>query len=186
MAKAGYCAQCSANVWVAEDGSCMNGHPASAVSNVYETDTPPPAPTPRPAPYPPQPVAVPPAPAKSKKTLWIVLAVVLVLGCCLCGVIGWAILMFRSASTSTNQSACFANQRQMTGAYEMYLASETGAEPVTVTDYASLLRAIVPSFIPQEPKCPNGGNYSVTSQDSGIRITCSVDGSYQGEPLPSP
>jgi hypothetical protein len=40
MAKAGFCAQCGANVWLAEDGSCVNGHDATQISNVYETDAP--------------------------------------------------------------------------------------------------------------------------------------------------
>jgi hypothetical protein len=38
MAKAGWCAQCGANVWLAEDGSCVNGHEASEISNVYEAE----------------------------------------------------------------------------------------------------------------------------------------------------
>jgi hypothetical protein len=32
---AGYCAECGANKWLAADGSCPEGHPASSVSNVY-------------------------------------------------------------------------------------------------------------------------------------------------------
>jgi hypothetical protein len=40
MAKAGYCAQCGANVWLREDGGCINGHDASQVSNVYEAQMP--------------------------------------------------------------------------------------------------------------------------------------------------
>ena len=40
MAKAGYCAQCGANVWLKDDGGCINGHDASQVSNAYEADMP--------------------------------------------------------------------------------------------------------------------------------------------------
>ena len=40
MAKAGYCDQCRANVWLKEDGGCINGHDASHISNVYEADMP--------------------------------------------------------------------------------------------------------------------------------------------------
>jgi hypothetical protein len=40
MAKAGFCAQCGSNVWLAEDGTCVNGHDASQISNVYEADQP--------------------------------------------------------------------------------------------------------------------------------------------------
>jgi hypothetical protein len=40
MAKAGLCAQCGANVWLREDGGCVNGHDASQISGVYEADMP--------------------------------------------------------------------------------------------------------------------------------------------------
>ena len=40
MAKAGFCAQCGANVWLAEDGGCHKGHPADQVSGVYQVDPP--------------------------------------------------------------------------------------------------------------------------------------------------
>lgn len=36
MAKAGYCSECGANEWLRPDGSCVNGHPASSVSGVYD------------------------------------------------------------------------------------------------------------------------------------------------------
>lgn len=32
---AGYCSECEANKWLAADGSCPEGHPASSVSNIY-------------------------------------------------------------------------------------------------------------------------------------------------------
>lgn len=38
--RAGHCSECAANVWLTEDGGCVNGHPASAVSGTYEVDTP--------------------------------------------------------------------------------------------------------------------------------------------------
>ncbi len=38
MPKAGWCAQCGRNAWLAEDGGCVDGHDASFVSNVYETE----------------------------------------------------------------------------------------------------------------------------------------------------
>jgi len=40
MAKAGNCAECGANVWLREDGGCMNGHDASKITGVYEADMP--------------------------------------------------------------------------------------------------------------------------------------------------
>ena len=38
MAKAAWCAQCGANVWLNEDGSDDKGHDASQMSNIYEAD----------------------------------------------------------------------------------------------------------------------------------------------------
>lgn len=35
MQKAGYCKECSKNIWLKEDGSCENGHPPSYISNIY-------------------------------------------------------------------------------------------------------------------------------------------------------
>lgn len=39
MPKAGYCNECKQNVWLNEDGSCQFGHPASSISNVYDTSS---------------------------------------------------------------------------------------------------------------------------------------------------
>lgn len=36
MARAGYCSQCGRYVWLAPDGGCTHGHPAEAVSQVYD------------------------------------------------------------------------------------------------------------------------------------------------------
>lgn len=36
MAKAGFCAQCDANVWLTPEGACMNGHGADQIRDVYE------------------------------------------------------------------------------------------------------------------------------------------------------
>jgi len=68
MAKAGYCEQCQANVWLREDGGCEHGHPASAVSNVYESV---------PVAQPPANESETPAPVSKKWRWWILVAVVL-------------------------------------------------------------------------------------------------------------
>ena len=68
MAKAGFCEQCQANVWLLEDGGCEHGHPQGAVSNVYEAA----APVELPALEPSQPTTGP------KKQRWWILAVVVV------------------------------------------------------------------------------------------------------------
>lgn len=38
MPKAEFCKEYNKNVWLKEDGSCQNGHPASSIDNVYETE----------------------------------------------------------------------------------------------------------------------------------------------------
>ena len=38
MPKAGMCAQCGTNVWLTEEGGCVNGHDASQITGVYEAD----------------------------------------------------------------------------------------------------------------------------------------------------
>ena len=38
MPNAGWCAECGAYAWLAEDGGCVKGHAASAISGVYETE----------------------------------------------------------------------------------------------------------------------------------------------------
>ena len=40
MPKAGMCAQCGSNVWLTEEGSCVNGHDPSQITGVYEADAP--------------------------------------------------------------------------------------------------------------------------------------------------
>lgn len=40
MAKAGFCEGCNKNVWLNEDGGCINGHPASVVKDIYEIKPP--------------------------------------------------------------------------------------------------------------------------------------------------
>lgn len=40
--RAGYCSECHANIWLNDDGTCVNGHAASGISNIYEPDQPPP------------------------------------------------------------------------------------------------------------------------------------------------
>lgn len=39
MAKAGFCDQCQANVWLLDGGGCQNGHAASSISSPYEVDS---------------------------------------------------------------------------------------------------------------------------------------------------
>lgn len=46
MAQAGYCSECKSNVWLTTAGTCLAGHGAGCISNVYEAGTPAPPPSP--------------------------------------------------------------------------------------------------------------------------------------------
>ena len=37
-AKAGWCATCATHAWLAEEGGCVKGHPASGISEIYEAE----------------------------------------------------------------------------------------------------------------------------------------------------
>jgi hypothetical protein len=180
MAQAGYCSECSANVWLAPDGSCPNGHPAASVSNVYEVaDSPAPA--------------VVPAPKKSK-TLWIVLGVIAVLllcglaGCAAAGALlfnagGTAQQVFTDASSNAQEKSCFANERLVMGSFQTYTAiQDTSVE--APEDWNGMMSLLIPSVLKSEPKCLAGGVYSISPTDDGVDVTCSVHGSV-GE-LPAP
>jgi hypothetical protein len=39
MAKAGWCSDCNANVWVGPEGGCCNGHPRSSMRGLYDAPT---------------------------------------------------------------------------------------------------------------------------------------------------
>lgn len=185
MAQAGYCSECSANVWVGPDGSCANGHPASSVSNVYST------------PEAPEAVPAPAAAPRKSNTLWIILAVVGVL--LLCGLgscVAAGALLFNARSTSQNvfmdassnaqEKSCFANQRTVAGAFATYEAIEgtTAETPEDWDSWDTLMSLLVPSVLKSEPECPSGGTYSVWPEDGALGIDCSVHGSVAGLSTP--
>ena len=176
MAQAGYCSECSANVWLGPDGSCVNGHPAASVSNIYDAaNAPPPAPV-----------------AKRSNTVWIVLAVLGAL--LLCGLASCALALpvfltsassaLTKASSNAQAKSCFANQRLVMGAYETYVATENG-EVATPSDWDGTMSLLVGPVLDSEPKCPEGGTYSMASDTlGGITVTCSVHGRASDEPTP--
>lgn len=79
MARAGFCSRCQANVWLLEDGTCQNGHPASSVSGVYESE-PPQASAPE--------AANQPARPKSRRFLVVGIGVLVLVALGLCGLVG--------------------------------------------------------------------------------------------------
>lgn len=162
MAKAGFCSECNANVWVNEDGSCVNGHAAGAVSGVYETGQPVPVPAPAPS-----------APKKSRVgiTIAVVLAVVLLLACVVGGIVASVSLpIFNAASSSARQKACFANQRTVEGAVEQYMAAgPESVRPSGPIDASSVL--LTDGYIVEVPKCALGDEPYVYDAETRL-ATC--------------
>lgn len=161
MARAGFCDECSANVWVAEDGSCVNGHPASSVSNIYDTPPPPPL----------------AAPVRTPLKTWVVVLLVLVaVGIPACGFFtAIAVPVFLNASARAEEKSCQANQRMIAGAAAVYRAENEDVD--LPGDYESLVASVVPEYVKREPQCPSGGTYSITPEDGDLNLSCSIHGS---------
>jgi competence protein ComGC len=176
MARAGFCNQCGENVWLAEDGSCLRGHPSDQISNVYEAGQPAPqAPQPQPqyvpspVPYGPVPTPYGPQPPKksSSSVVIAIVAVVLVM-LFICGIFAAiAVPIFFGAKNSAQQRACFANQRNIIAATKAYEADHNQL-PTSLDDLVkdNLLDAI--------PVCPSGGTYEWDATKG--RVRCTVHG----------
>ncbi len=79
MSKAGFCRQCGSNVWLTDDGRCLNGHPAADVTGVYEVDEATSQPT-----VAPLHAATPASARRRKPAIVITVAVLCVLALCGC------------------------------------------------------------------------------------------------------
>jgi hypothetical protein len=170
MARAGFCTACNANQWLNEDGSCLNGHPASCVSGVYEAEQA------RPVPAPPI-----PAPLKKRMPTWavvlIVVAILTALPICGGTLIAIGVPVFLNASSNAQQKSCFANERTVTGAAQVYLAENPGA--TLPSDWSGLMSVLIPSILKAEPKCPSGGTYTITTSGTSLKVSCSTHGSFE-------
>jgi competence protein ComGC len=114
-----------------------------------------------------------PAKTKNHAVIWIVLAVVLVvlLGCG--GIMAAiAIPIFSAAKGSAQAKVCWAQERTVEGAAQMYQA-EKGELPDSMDAMVS------EGLLKQVPTCPTGGTY--TYDDSTGELTCSQHGSYKDE-----
>lgn len=171
MANAGYCAECSANVWLNPDGSCANGHAAASVSDVYEAGRQ-------------EPVA--PRTAGRSATPWIVLGVALLLLTCVVGACAAiAVPVFLNASGDAEMKSCQANQRTVTGAVVTYMTENPDAD--FPSDWGSAMDALVPGTLKTEPRCPSGGVYTLVPDETyGIDVGCSVHGDALGDAVPEP
>jgi competence protein ComGC len=154
-------------VWLKDDGSCANGHAAASISSSYEVAPAPPGPM----------IPAPPVPAKKGRpglVIGIVVGVLAVLF--ICGILSAiAVPVFLNASGNAQQKSCFANQRVVAGAVQVYLATNEGATPPEDWQQAEAL--IVPGVIKKMPTCPGGGTYSLDSTvDGTTEVSCSLHG----------
>lgn len=85
-----------------------------------------------------------------------------------------AIPVFHGAAANAQKRACFSSERGLEGAYYSYLAGGGAAE--SVTDWSSLMTALVPSQIATEPTCPAGGTYSWDAATH--EVGCTAHGSF--------
>ena len=90
-------------------------------------------------------------------TLVELMVVVLIIGI----LVAIAIPIFNAAKASAQQKTCYANMRTESGAYQTWLADQSGT-PVYPTDWATLNADLVPNYIKTTPTCPAGGAYSAT------------------------
>jgi hypothetical protein len=162
-------------VWLKDDGSCANGHPAGSVSAQYEV---------APAAAAPAIPAPPVAPKKSPAGLIIGVVVGVFAALFLCGIlVAIAVPVFLNASTTAKQKSCFANQLTVAGAVQVYLAANEGVTPPA--DWQQAAAVLVPGVLKSMPTCPGGGTYSLTSSDDGTtNVSCSVHGSATEDSAP--
>lgn len=86
-----------------------------------------------------------------------------------------AIPNFRQARTDARQKACFANQRVLMGAMEMFAMDNP--EPMKQLDIG---RLVAEKYLRSAPECPDGGVYSADFKDAfDFKIKCSVHGSVE-------
>lgn len=86
-----------------------------------------------------------------------------------------AVPNFRKARDNARQKACYANQRVLMGAMEMF--SMDNPEPMRSLNMKALLDG---KYLRSEVKCPDGGEYSAELDSQGnYQIKCTVHGSVE-------
>jgi prepilin-type N-terminal cleavage/methylation domain-containing protein len=104
-------------------------------------------------------------------TLVELMVVVLIIGI----LVAIAIPIFNAAKAGAQQKTCYANMRTVSGAYQTWLADQSGAITYP-TDWATLTADLVPNYVKAVPTCPAGGAYSGTfsgTPASALVVACS-------------
>ena len=73
-----------------------------------------------------------------------------------------AVPKFLDLSDQAKVAACKQNQASIESAASIYYANQAIAGSAA---YPSAISDLVPKYLPQEPECPDGGTYSVDSED---------------------
>ena len=85
--------------------------------------------------------------------------------------VGIALASFAFSTAKAKSTACKANLRTMDGAYQTWLAQQTGTVTVPAT-FALEMAQLSPSYIKAIPTCPAGGVYTFTAPAN----TCNIAG----------
>lgn len=134
------------------------------------------------------PPGAPPLPGKPLKPgrRFVLTFVELIIVICIIGVLAAiSTPKFSAARPRANTRACYANQKTVVGAIEMYnLDKNTKRTTLDATFFLALKSGGYLQSIPQDPGAGPGSsvNYGLTATGNGIR--CTVHGQIQGGSLP--
>jgi hypothetical protein len=170
MAKAGHCSECGENVWLNPDGSCENGHAASAVSGVYDAPRQPPSGVQHAT------TAAGSGWSRVPLLLRVILGVLLLPLTILYGIY----VMWRDARFSTAMRVALTAAGAML-AFVMFASANTPASPAPVAVPALTAPTVTAPSVSPEPAKPAVVTTEVTTQDTTADATA-----VQPEPVAPP
>jgi len=80
---------------------------------------------------------------------------------------------FVIARKKSQMTTCKANLKQVDGAVSQYLLDNANTGSNAIPD-ASLMAALVPTYIKAVPTCKAGGTYTITSANETNAVQCSL------------